>query len=110
MSSILAYGKSRNIGGIDGSQSGTSTKKMCDIPYVGVGYFNKNAVADILFWSKCITLGMDPDYFKAYEIFVLYASGTTGWVLLVTMRVYMCATLKIWPQSSYKVALCVAGT
>ena len=108
VSNIRPNGKARSIGGIDGSQSGMSTEQICDIPYVGVGYFNKNAFANILSWSKCIKLGMNPDYFKASETFVLYASDTTGWVLLVTVRVHMCATLQIWPQLSYLVTLCVA--
>ena len=98
MSNIRPNGTARNIGGIVGSQSGMSTEQICDIQYVGVGYFIKNEVANMLSWSKCVKLGMDPDYFKRYGTFVLYASDITGWFLLVNVRVYVCATLKIWPQ------------
>ena len=77
---IHPNGKACKIGGVDGSQYGRSTEQICDIPNVGVGYFNKTAVANILSWSKCIKLGMDSDYFKAYETFVLCASDTTAWV------------------------------
>ena len=96
--SNIRAGRKASIGGIDGSQSGMSTFKVCDIPYVGVGFFNENAVTNIISWSKCIKLGMDPDYFKEYQTFVLYASDTTGWVFSVDRRVYMCATLWICVQ------------
>ena len=65
MSNIRANGRPRNIGGIDGNQSGMSTEQICDISNVGLGYFSKNAVANVLSWSKCVKLGMDPDYFKS---------------------------------------------
>ena len=56
MSNIRA-GRKASIGGkIDGSQTGMSTVQVCDIPYVGVGFFNGNAVANIISWSKCIKL------------------------------------------------------
>ena len=38
---IWANGKARNIRCV-------STEQICDILYVGVGYFKKNAVANIL--------------------------------------------------------------
>ena len=47
-----------------------SSEQICDIPHVGVGYFNKNVVAKILSWSMCIKIGMDPDSFKASATFV----------------------------------------
>ena len=98
MSNIRPNGKARTIGGIDGSQSGMSTEQICDIPHVGVGYFNKNAVANILSWSKCIKLGMDLDYFKASETFVLYASDTTGWVFTGNREgLYVCRTKDMAP-------------
>ena len=58
-----------------------STEQICYIPYVAVGYLKKNKVANILSRSRCDKLGMDPDYFKGSETFVLYASDTTGRVL-----------------------------
>ena len=63
---------------IDGSHSGMSTEQICDIPYVGVGHFNRNTVANVLSWSKCIKLGMDLDHFKGSETFILYYTDTTG--------------------------------
>ena len=41
VSNIHPNGKTRNISGIDGSLSGMSTELICDIPHVGVAYFNK---------------------------------------------------------------------
>ena len=48
VSNIHPNDRARNIGGIDDSQSGMSTEQICGIQHVEVGYFNKNAVADIL--------------------------------------------------------------
>ena len=77
VSYIRPNGKASNKDGIDGRQSGMSTEQIGDIPYLRVSYFNKNAVANILSCSKCIKLDMDPEYFKGFETFVLYASNTT---------------------------------
>ena len=77
VSKICPNGETRNIGGIDGSHSGISNGQICDVPHVGVGYYLKNAGANILSWSKRIKLGMDLDYFKASDTFVLYDSDTT---------------------------------
>ena len=43
----------------------------------GGGFVNEVEVANIISWSKCIMLGMNADWFKEHQIFVLYASGTT---------------------------------
>ena len=64
VSNNRANWKPRNIGGIDGIQSGMSAEQIWDIPYVRVDYFNKSAT-NIVSWSKCVKLGMDSDYFKA---------------------------------------------
>ena len=76
--SNIRAGRKTSIGGIDVSQTSMSTVQVCDIPYVGVGFFNENAVANIISCSQCIKLGMDPDYFKEYQTFLLYASDTSG--------------------------------
>ena len=86
MSNIRPNDRERNIDGIDGSQTGMSTEQICGISYVGLGYFNKNAVANILSWSMSNKLGMDPDYLKASETFVLYYTDTARSGLLVTLR------------------------
>ena len=41
-------GRKANIGGINGSQTVMPTFQVCDIPYVGVGFYNENAVANII--------------------------------------------------------------
>ena len=58
-----------------------------------MGFSNKNAVTNIISWSKCIKLGMNPDYFKEYQIFVLYASDTSAWIFaVVRVGLYVCYT------------------
>ena len=73
----MRAGRKASISVIDGSQIGMSTVQVCDIPYAGVRFFNKNAVANIIAWFKCIKLGMDPNYFKECQTFVLYTRDTS---------------------------------
>ena len=70
-------------------KSGMSTVQIFDIPYVGVGYFHKNAVANILSWLKCIKLGMEPDNHKTYEALYYTLVTLLDGFLLVSARVYM---------------------
>ena len=55
-----------------------STVQVCDIPYVGVGFFSENTVANIISWFNCIKLAMDPNNFKEYQTFVLYDTTLLG--------------------------------
>ena len=94
----IRAGKKASIGGIDGSQTAISTLQVCDIPCVGVGFLNENAVANIISWSKCIKLGMDPDYNREYQSFVLYGCDTSGWIFAVDREgLYECYTKGMSP-------------
>ena len=65
---------------------------------VTLGFFNENSVANIISWYKHIELGMDPDNFKEYLIFVLYTSGTAGWIFAIDRGgLYMCYTRDMSP-------------
>ena len=75
-----------------------STEQIWDIPYVRIGYLDKNAIANILFWLKCIKLGMDPDYFMASKTFVLYYNITNAWVFACYHEsLYVCYTKDMVP-------------
>ena len=41
---------------------------------------------------------MDPDYFKEYQTFVLYASDITGWIFSEDREgLYVCSTMDMSP-------------
>ena len=48
MVSDISSNKKANIGGIDGGKTSMAIVQVCDISYVYVGLFNKNAVAIII--------------------------------------------------------------
>ena len=65
-----------------------------------MGFFNENAVANIISCSKCIKLGMDPEYFKGYQTSVLYANDTSAWIFAVGSEgSYVCYTRDMSPVS-----------
>ena len=52
------------------------TGQVCNISGIGVDYFNKNAVANVISWSKLITVGLHPDYVEEYDTFALHTTNT----------------------------------
>ena len=66
VNNIVPMKQSKDIGGIDGTHSGMSTAYKCTIPGIGKGYFNRNAVANIVSWSPCVKNDMNPDYFREF--------------------------------------------
>ena len=65
-----------NIGGIDSTRARMPTGQVCNISGIGVDYFNKNAVANVISWSKLITVGLHPDYVEEYDTFALHTTNT----------------------------------
>ena len=102
LESNIGADRKASIGGIDGSQTGMTTVQVCDVPYVSVGLSNRKADAVIISWSKWIIRGIDPDYFKKYQTFVLYVCDTTKFIFSVDReRLYVCHTKGRLTQSLY---------
>ena len=72
-----------------------SISQVCKMPGIGVGYFNKNTVANVISWSKSMKVGLRLDYFEDYDAFVLYATNSTGWTFHLTARACTHSKLEI---------------
>ena len=75
-----------------------STAYKCIIPGIDKGYFNRSAVANIISWSLCVKNGMNPDYFREFETFVLYSDNDHGWMFARNSDgLYSCWTTDMSP-------------
>ena len=88
MSNIRA-GRKASIAGIDGRQTSMSTDQVCDIPFVGIRFFNENAVANIISLIQTILL-------NARLLNYMLVKRLGGSKLLI-VRVRMCYTMYMNP-------------